>query len=84
MGMWCKFRVIALLRPGVLTVRPVPPHPSSGQIVLLDVFVDEVPLELVSSSLRMPNAEFWGLVQSGRNVVEVKAAVDEDLQWTEL
>lgn len=82
--MWCKFKVIGFLRPESLTVRPIAPPNPQGQVVLFDVFVDEIALELVPRELRIPNTEFWGLVKSMREVVEVRAAIDKDLQWVEL
>ena len=52
-------------------------------MILFDVFVDEIALDLVPRSLRLPNSEFWGLVEDGRTVVEVRSAITENLQLAE-
>jgi hypothetical protein len=81
--MWCKFEVIGYLEPESLTVRPIAPPASEDRVVLFDVFVDKIALGLVPRALRMPNSKFWGLVEGGRTVVEVRATIAEDLQWAE-
>ena len=81
--MWCKFKVIGYLRPESLTVQPIPPPASEGQVALFDVFVDEIDVGLVPGALRVPNSEFWGLVKDGRTVVEVRAEIAKDIQWAE-
>lgn len=54
--MWCKFKVVGYLKAGSLTVRPIAPPAPDDQVVLFDVFVDEVALDLVPQALRMPTA----------------------------
>ena len=81
--MWCKFKVIGYLRSESLKVRPIPPPTPDGQVTLFDVFVDEIDLGLVPGALRMPNSEFWGLVEDGRTVVEVRVEIAKDMQWVE-
>ena len=81
--MWCKFKVIGYLRSESLTVRPIPPPAPDGQVILFDVFVEEINLGLVPGALRMPNSEFWGLVEGGQTVVEVRAEIAKDMQRVE-
>ena len=64
-------------------VRPIVPPAPEGQVVLFDVFVDEIALDLVPHALRMPNGEFWGLVKDGREVVEVRRIIASDEQWVD-
>ncbi|RUL70513.1 hypothetical protein [Dyella choica] len=82
--MWCKFKVIGYLKLESLTVQPIAPPAPEGRVILFDVFVAEIALDLVPHALRMPNSEFWGLVEGSRTVVEVRAEIVKDLQWVAL
>jgi hypothetical protein len=68
---WFQFRVIGLLRPSSLTVELVPPQPPDGSVLLLNLFIDEIPLHLVSPQLRMPNSMLWAKVED-RSVTAVE------------
>jgi hypothetical protein len=72
---WYKFRVLGHLKQGVLTVRPVPPPSPPGYLLLFDLFIDEIPIDLVPPELRMPNTEFWGLVEVSQSVSSVRASI---------
>ncbi|KLD70682.1 hypothetical protein [Xanthomonas pisi] len=75
MSNWYRFKVIGFLRAGTLKVEPIPPLAPKGAVMLFDLFIDELPLELVSPHLRIPNSIVWGRVEADNSVSEVSETV---------
>jgi hypothetical protein len=71
--LWVRFRVFGCLRPGFLKVEVQAPPSEPGTIVLFDIWIDELPHELVPEDCRMPNSEFWGLVSDRTTVVQTSS-----------
>jgi hypothetical protein len=67
--LWVRFRVLGSLRPGFLKVEALAPPSKPRTFTILDVWIDELPYELVPPACRMPNSEFWALVSDRETVI---------------
>jgi hypothetical protein len=76
---WYKFRVIAFLRPGALKVKPIAPPAPPGTVILFDLFIDEIPIDLVPASHRIPNSDIWCLVEGDQTVSRVSVERPESV-----
>jgi hypothetical protein len=74
---WYKFKVFGYLRPGFLKVAPIAPPSPPGLVQLFDLFIDELPIELVPPVLRMPNSVIWCLVEKDQTVSAASPNVSE-------
>ena len=66
---WYKFRILGIFGQGFMKVEFVAPQQRVGSVTIHDVFLDEIPIELVPMSLRMPNIELW--VNLGLNQIPI-------------
>ena len=77
---WFKFRAFGVLRPGFMKVEFVAPPQRLGVVTLWDIFVEELPINLVPMELRMPNSEFWVRLDRDQEPVAVQANLPTDMK----
>ncbi len=74
--LWVRVRSLGNFRPGYVRVDVTPPPVSPGAVQIYDVWLDEVPADLVPVDLRITNAEFLVLIEKGFEPIEVARVSD--------